>query len=442
MNNVIIPFPAHVIFVRLLRLVYALVLSVSGIAAYAQDTLDITVTGSGGAPLQVIVPVFENEGSLPNSVSEIVRADLERSGLFKLIDLGPLTIPESRVPDLAAMAARGADAVLAASVIASPDGRYEIRFRLFDAARAADSKSDLGGMALKMSSAHYRITGHRIADFIYEKLTGIPGYFATRIAYVVKNRQRYELRIADSDGMNAQPALRSPESIISPAWSPDGQQIAYVSFEAQKPVIYVHTLATGQRRVLANFKGSNSAPAWAPDGRRLAVVLTKDGLSQLYVINADGSGARRLVTSPGIDTEPAWSPDGQAIYFTSDRNGAPQIYRLNIGSGNTERITFENSYNVTPRPSPDGKRLAFVTSSEGRFRVAVMDLSNRQTTVLTESSRDESPSFAPNSNMILYATEIGGKGMLSAVSIDGRVKQRLSIQAADVREPAWGLLQK
>ncbi|MDR2926351.1 MAG: Tol-Pal system beta propeller repeat protein TolB [Azoarcus sp.] len=442
MKNAIISFPARAIFVHLFRLICVFLLGASGIASHAQDTLDITVTGSGGAPLQIIVPVFENEGSLPNSVSEVVRADLERSGLFKLIDLGPLTVPESRVPDLAAMAARGADAVLAASVVASPDGRYEIRFRLFDATRAADSKSDLGGMALKMSSAHYRITGHRIADFIYEKLTGIPGYFATRIAYVVKNRQRYELHIADSDGMNAQTALRSPESIISPAWSPDGQQIAYVSFEAQKPVIYVHALATGQRRVLANFKGSNSAPAWAPDGRRLAVVLTKDGLSQLYVINADGSGARRLATSPGIDTEPAWSSDGQSVYFTSDRNGAPQIYRLNVSSGSVERITFESAYNVSPRPSADGKRLAFITNSGGHFRVAVMDLSSRQTTILTDSSRDESPSFAPNSNMILYATEVGGKGMLSAVSADGRVRQRLSIQAADVREPAWGPLQK
>ncbi|MCL2876443.1 MAG: Tol-Pal system beta propeller repeat protein TolB [Betaproteobacteria bacterium] len=418
-----------------------LLLACLAVGARAQDKLDITVTNFGGQLFPVIIPVFENEGSLPNSVSEIVRADLERSGLFKLIDLGPMTLPESRVPDLAALAARGADAVLAATVAASSGGRFEIRFRLFDATRT-DKVHELGGMMMQMSPAHYRMTAHQIADFIYEKLTGIPGYFSTRIAYVVKSGERYELHIADSDGMNAQAALRSHESIISSAWSPNGQQLAYVSFENRKPVVYVHTLATGQRKVLANFKGSNSAPAWSPNGRQLAVVLTKDSLSQIYLINADGSGARRLMTSNGIDTEPAWSPDGQSIYFTSDRSGDPQIYRLNVASGSAERLTFEGSYNVTPRPSPDGKKLVFVTRNDGGFRIAVLDLSTRQTAVLTDSSRDESPSFAPNSNMILYATVVGGKGMLSAVSADGRVRQRLSIQAADVREPAWGPLQK
>ena len=410
-------------------------------SARAQGALDITVVGTGERLFPVVIPVFENEGSLPDSVSEVVRANLQRSGLFRLIDTGPLALPESRVPDLAAMAARGADAVLAATVIPSPDGRFEVRFRLFDTTRA-DGKHELGGMLLRMSPAQYRLTGHKIADFIYEKLTGIPGYFATRIAYVVKSGQRYELHIADSDGMNAQVALRSPESIISPAWSPDGQHLAYVSFEARKPVVYIHTLSTGQRKVLVNFKGSNSAPAWAPNGRRLAVVLTKDGLSQIYLVNADGSGVSRLMTSPGIDTEPAWSSDGQFIYFTSDRSGEPQVYRVNVASGGVERITFEGSYNVTPRPSADGKKLTFMTRREGNFRIAVMDLTTRQTTILTDSSRDESPSFAPNSSMILFATVTGGRGTLAAVSTDGRVKQRLSVQAADVREPAWGPLQQ
>ena len=436
MINTIIPFRTRVIFGNLFWFACALLLTCLAMGARAQDTLYITVTGSGERLFPVIVPVFENEGSLPNSVSDVVRADLERSGLFKLIDINPMTLPESRVPDLPAMAARGADAVVAASVVSS-GGRHEIRFRLFDTTRG-----ELGGMSLQMTPAQYRLTAHKIADYIYEKLTGIPGYFATRIAYVVKSGPRYELHIADSDGMNTQPALRSHESIISPAWSPNGQQIAYVSFEARKPVIYIHTLATGQRKVLANFKGSNSAPAWAPDGKRLAIVLTKDGLSQIYLINADGSGVRRLMTSSGIDTEPAWSSDGHSLYFTSDRSGDPQIYRLDVAGGGIERITFEGSYNVTPRPSPDGKKLAFMTRRNGGFQIGVMELASRQTAILTDSSRDESPSFAPNSSMILYATVIGGKGMLAAVSADGRVKQRLTIQAADVREPAWGPLQK
>ncbi|MDR2093539.1 MAG: Tol-Pal system beta propeller repeat protein TolB [Azoarcus sp.] len=427
------------IFSGIVRLLYLAFLACVPTIVHAD--IDITVTGSGAKLFPVIIPVFENEASLPNAISEIVRADLERSGRFSLVDLGPLTLPESKTPDLAAMASRGADAVLAASVLPASGGRFEIRFRLFDTTRK-DSNPELGGMLLHMSPAQHRLAAHRIADFIYEKLTGIPGYFATRIAYVVKSGSRYELQIADSDGMNAQTALRSPESIISPAWSPNGEQLAYVSFEARKPIIYIHTLATGQRKVLANFKGSNSAPAWAPDGKRLAVVLTKDGLSQIYLINADGSGARRLLTSSGIDTEPAWSPDGNWIYFTSDRSGDPQIYRAPATGGNAERVTFEGVYNVTPRPSPDGTKLAFLTRHEGRFRVAVMDLASRQIMPLTDSARDESPSFAPNSNMILYATDIGGRGMLSATSADGSVRQRLSIQAADVREPAWGPLQK
>ncbi len=395
----------------------------------------IDVTGAGSSRIPVAVPLFENEGALPRGVSDIVRADLERSGLFDLVNLGLVVLPEAVIPDLADISGRGADAVLSASVVPLDDGRFEIRFRLFD----TQKQTELGAMALRMAPAQNRSTGHRIADFIYEKLTGQAGYFSTRIAYVVKSNERYELQIADADGMNPQAALVSREPIISPAWAPDGQRLAYVSFEAKKPIIYVHDLPSGRRSVVANFKGSNSAPTWSPDGRQLAVVLTKDGgQSQLYTLNADGSSVRRIMSSPGIDTEPAWSHDGQWIYFTSDRGGSPQIYRVPSTGGTAQRVTFEGSYNVTPRPSPDGKHLAFIARSEGRYQVAIMDVANRQTTVLTNSSRDESPSFAPNSQMILYASESAGQGVLAAVSVDGRVKQRLSVQAADIREPAWG----
>ncbi|AYH45769.1 Tol-Pal system beta propeller repeat protein TolB [Azoarcus sp. DN11] len=408
------------------------------VSAVAQAQLSIEITGAGASRFPVAIPVFENEGSLPRGVTDVVRADLERSGLFSLVDMGLAALPVTTIPDMGSIRGRGADAVLAGSIYPQGDGRFEVRFRLFD----TQKQSELGGLSMRMAPAQNRAIGHKIADFVYEKLTGQPGYFSTRIAYVVKSgpaaAPRYELQIADADGMNAATALASREPIISPAWAPDGQRLAYVSFEAKKPVVYVHTLATGQRQVVANFKGSNSAPAWAPDGQHLAVVLTKDGQSQLYVLNADGSGVRRLASSPGIDTEPAWSPDGEWIYFTSDRGGSPQIYRASASGGGAQRVTFDGSYNVTPRPSADGKSLAFITRNNGRFQVAIMDLATKQTTILTDSARDESPSFAPNGRMILYATDNGGRGVLAAVSPDGRVKQRLSVQAADVREPSWG----
>lgn len=402
------------------------------VTAHAQ--LAIEITGAGASRFPVAIPIFENEGALPRAVTDVVRADLERSGLFNLIDLGLIALPESTLPDLANIRSRGADAVLTGSVVPQSDGRFDVRFRLFDTQR----QTELGALAIRMAPAQYRNTGHRIADFVYEKLTGQAGYFSTRIAYVVKSGGRYELQVADADGMNPQTALVSREPIISPSWAPDGQRLAYVSFEAKKPVVYVHNLPTGQRNVLANFRGSNSAPTWSPDGQRLAVVLTKDGNSQLYILNSDGSNARRVTSSNGIDTEPVWSPDGEWIYFSSDRSGGAQIYRVSVNGGTAQRVTFEGAYNVSPRISSDGKSLAYITRNEGRFQVAIMDLASRQATVLTSSSRDESPSFAPNGRMILYATESGGRGVLSAVSSDGRIKQRLTIQASDVREPAWG----
>lgn len=401
-------------------------------SSQAQAQLAIEITGAGANRMPVAIAAFEGENALPRAVTDVVRADLERSGLFKMVELGP-TPMGAETPDFARASSRGADAFAAGSVTSSGSGRYQVQFKLFD----TNKKLGLGSQAMVMSPNQYRTTGHRIADYIYEKLTGEPGVFSTRIAYVLKSGPRYELQIADADGSNAQTALASREPIISPAWSPDGSRLAYVSFEAKKPVVYVHSLATGQRNVAANFKGSNSAPAWSPDGRRLAVVLTKDGQSQLYSVNTDGSGVQRLASSSGIDTEPAWSTDGW-IYFTSDRGGSPQIYRVPAGGGDAQRVTFEGGYNVSPRPSPDGKSLVYVSRNSGRFQVTLLDLGSRQTQILTDSAKDESPSFAPNGRMVLYATEAGGRGVLAAVSADGRVKQRLSVQSGDVREPAWG----
>ena len=403
-------------------------------ATLAHAQLSIEITGAGANRIPVAIANFAGDPAAAQVVTATIRADLERSGLFKLVDPGGAPLDENSPVNFGDWKGRGADALAAGSLVRGANGRMEARFRLYDTQKQAA----LGGAVYVTGNDQLRAAGHRIADYIYEKLTGEKGVFSTRVAYVVKSGGQFKLQIADADGQGAATALTSREPIISPVWSPDGSRLAYVSFEKKKPVIYVHSLASGQRQVVANFKGSNSAPAWSPDGRRLAVVLSKDGNSQIYVVNADGTGVQRLTQSAGIDTEPRYSPDGGSIYFTSDRGGSPQIYRMGANGGDAQRITFEGSYNVSPRPSPDGKSLAFISRRDGRFQLAVMDLASKQVQILTDSHKDESPSFAPNSRMVLIATEIGGRGVLSAVSTDGRIKQRLSIAAGDVREPAWG----
>jgi TolB protein len=420
------------------RLLLAAFLSLC--ASFAQAQLSIEITGAGAQRIPIAVVPFAGEGTLsPGSaagITSIVRADLERSGLFRSVEVPPLSPAPTEATSInyPEWRSRLADALLVGSVAARPDGRFEVRFRLYDTVK----QTALGGIAYTLTREQLRATAHRIADFVYEKLTGEKGVFSTRVAYVVKRSNRYELQIADADGAGEETALASFEPIISPAWSPDGRRLAYVSFEAKKPVVYVHSLQDGKRNVVANFKGSNSAPAWAPDGKTLAVTLSREGGSQIFLINPDGSGARRLTSSSAIDTEPRFSPDGQWIYFTSDRGGSPQVYRMPVAGGEPQRVTFEGSYNVSPRLSPDGKTLAYIARNGGKFQVALLDLANKQLQIITDSDRDESPSFAPNGRMILLATVIGGKGVLSAVSSDGRIKQRLSVTAGDVREPAWG----
>ena len=402
----------------------------------ARAQLKFEISGSGANQIPIATANFAVNANTPQDVAQIVRDDLARSGLFKNVDPGATPLSDTAVVNFGDWKGRGADAVVTGSVSRLADGRLDVRFKLYDTGR----QLDLGGLALTSTQANLRLSAHRISDYVYEKLTGEKGVFSTRIAYVLKQgSQRYLLQVADSDGYNPQDALVSREPIISPAWSPDGTRLAYVSFEARKPVIYVHTVATGQRVPVANFKGSNSAPAWSPDGRQLAITLTKDGNSQVYQINADGSNARRLTQSSGIDTEPQYAPDGQSIYFTSDRGGGPQIYRMSAAGGDAQRVTFKGDYNISGRVSPDGKSLAYISRRGGRFQVYILDLASGQETLLTDTSRDESPSFAPNGKLILYATDVGGRGALAIVSSDGRVKQRITTaQGGDVREPTWG----
>jgi TolB protein len=425
---------------RIVRCICALlaVALLSSLPARAQLTIEIV--GGAGTTIPIAIVPFENESNWPLGITGIVGADLERSGLFRLIEAGNILPRPARTEDVkfAEYRARGADAVVVGAMRPQGEGRVEVRFVLVDAVK----QTQLATMTYVVTPPQFRATAHRIADVIYEKLTGDAGVFSTRIAYITKNGPRYELIVADADGSNPQPVVGSNEPLLSPAWSPDGTRLAYVSLENKKPVVYVQSLATGQRQVLANFRGSNSAPVWAPDGRRLAVTLTKDGGSQLFLINADGTGVQRLLTSPGIDTEASFTPDGKALLFASDRGGTPQIYRLTIASGAIDRMTFEGSYNVSPRAMPDGKGFVFVRREGGRFMLAIQDYATRQVQLLTQGPLDESPSIAPNSKLVIYAAQQGGRGILAGVSADGRVKQRLVSPAADVREPAWGPLSR
>ena len=417
---------------------FSLGLLIAGLLAlptWAQFRVEVSGVGLTQVPI-AFAPLRGEEAS-PQKIATIVQADLERSGQFRGITAGAV-IDETQRPDMTVMRQKGADALLTGSISRMTDGRYDVRVRLWDTVRG----QDLGAISYTVSTGDLRLASHRIADFVYEKLTGDKGVFSTRIAYVTKSGTRFNLWVADSDGENAQSALASPEPIISPSWSPTGGQLAYVSFESRKPVVYVHDVSTGKRRVVANFRGSNSAPSWSPDGRSLAVTLSREGGSQLFLIDANGGEPHRLTQSAGIDTEPVFSPDGTAIYFVSDRGGAPQIYRMPASGGPANRVTFNGTYNISPALSPDGRWLTYISRVGGAFKLQVMDISSGNVASITDSNRDERPSFAPNSRLIVYATIQDGREALMTTTLDGRIKARLSGQGGDLREPTWGPFSK
>ena len=399
--------------------------------------MNIEIKGVGQSLYPVAVSRFKDENKLPVSITDVVRQNLARSGYFKNTELGNGIEDDQVMPNFKIWGSRGADALAVGSVTEKSPGQYEIRYRLYDIRKG----ESLNGLIVSASADNLRLAAHRISDDIIFKLLGEKGVFSTRLSYVIKEGKRFRLVISDADGQNIRNALNSSEPIISAAWSPDGQKIAYVSFEDRKPIVYVHELASGRRIVLSNAKGNNSAPSWAPDGKSLAISLSKDGNTQIYRVNADGSNLRRLTQGGTIDTEPQFSPDGKFIYFTSDRGGNPQIYRMSAEGERGEparRISFKQPYATSARISPEGKYLAYIAGVGGGFKLYLMNLLTGDTTAMTDTSFDESPSFAANGRYILYATQVGGKKVLAAVSVDGYVKQILSIPGSDVRQPSWG----
>lgn len=405
----------------------------------ANAALEIEISGGGAQQIPIAIVPFGGAANTKDNIDEIIAADLHRSGLFRVLETrGMANLPTSPAQiKYTEWTALQAQAITVGNVESMAGGRLKVSFHLMDALK----QTQLAGMDYQIAPSQTRSTAHKIADIIYQKLTGQSGIFASRIAYITKTGKRYALQVADADGYNPQTVVSSNEPLISPAWSPDGARLAYVSFEKKKPIIFVQSLTSGSREILANYKGNNSAPAWSPDGSKLAIVLTYGANSQVYTISSSGGGLKQITKSTAIDTEPAFSPDGNWIYFSSDRGGKPQIYKVPADGGSPSRVTFEGAYNVSPHFSPDGKTLAYIRNDGGKFRVAMQDLASGQVQLLSEGAQDESPSFAPNGRVILYATKVRGRGALAAVSSDGKVRQRLNdATGGDVREPAWGPL--
>lgn len=409
----------------------------------ARPALDIRITEGMEQALPIAVVPFGWDGEadvLPLDMHVTIANDLARSGHFAPMDDQdmPQRPREFSQINLADWRKLGMESLVIGNIRATGEGNFEVEFRLVDTYRG----TQLAGFKIPAPYKQMRRTAHRISDIIFEKLTGVRGAFDTRIAYITVKKtpkgKRYSLQIADADGFNAQVLLDSGEPLMSPAWSPDGRQLAYVSFEAKNSAVWIQDVLTGKREKIAANPGINSAPAWSPDGTKLALTLSKEGDPEIFVLHLSGRSLQRITNDRSIDTEPVWSPDGSRLAFTSDRGGGPQIYEVGAQGGSPRRLTFDGPYNARPRFSPDGASLALVHGAERQYRIGLLSVKQGYLELLSKSRLDESPSFAPNGSMILYTTTTSMGTELAAVSVDGRVHQRLAMQDGEVREPAWG----
>jgi TolB protein len=419
-------------------------LLLAAVAMVSAANADLVIDVQGvSQPTPVAIVPFGWEGDSPNvplDVATVIKNDLRRSGRFAPTDENDmLQKPTDGVDvDFSDWSVLGVEAVVVGKLIQTGENAYTLQFQLFDTFR----RKQLIGFRMPASRGTMRSAAHRAADMIYEKLTGIKGVFGTKVAYVTAKDQPegrlFSLVVSDQDGENEYTIMESNDPIMSPAWSPDSRQLAYVSFEGSKSSIFVQTLRSGNRFQVSNKPGINGAPAFSPDGRKLVITLGGlDGNPDIHVLDIRTRQTTRLTRHRAIDTEGTWSPDGKYIYFTSDRAGGPQVYRISANGGDPERITFEGSYNARPRLSPDGTRLAMVHNDRGNYRIAVMNIERRDLLVLSTGRQDESPSFAPNSDSLIYATRQGGDGVLETVSADGLIRQKMASGQGDVREPVW-----
>jgi len=423
------------------KVIFALLFVLVSQLAEAKLEIEIIQGNASALPIAIIPMQWRATDPRPQTgVAEVVSSDLYRSGLFDpLEDQDMVDRPvDAESIRFGTWRLLKVDYLVIGHVKDAPGGNgYDIIYQLFD----VHTQEMLLSQITTVGFGDLRFGAHRVADAIYEKLTGVPGAFSTRIAYIsatgLGNDQNYQLFVADADGFNPQAVVGSPEPLLSPSWSPDGQRIAYVSFEKGNSAIYVQSVSTGQRELVSSGKGINGAPSFSPDGRSLAMTLSYTGNPEIYIRDLATGQKRQLTQHWAIDTEPVWSPDSQFIYFTSDRGGRPQIYRVAAAGGKPSRITREGEYNARASISPDGSRIAVAHGRGNEYRIAVLDTETGRMSILTPGVLDESPSFAPNGSMILYATREGQRGVLSAVSADGNVRQRLILTEGDVREPAW-----